>query len=182
MLHTSYYLWSISHPDKNGEPAFDLSSDNKAIPILNLDTLTPLQLAFERIITKVFHHYSITLDVSDKIQATFKTKLWRMGRKLSTTGGKQRNKLLCCWKDGDESVWNFTVDEGDVNSQLMKRKSQVEELQQEMVKRQKLEDEVKDLKLKLHTQSKIISDLSYKKREDLDRNIGHNIAGSRKLK
>ena len=141
-----------------------MSSDNQATPILNLDTLTPLQLAFEQIITKVFHHYSITLDVSDKIRATFKTKLWRMGRKLSTTGGKQRNKLLCCWKDGDESVWNFTADEGDVNSQLMKRKRQVEELQQEMVKRQKLEDEVKDLKQKFHTQSQIISHLSLKKK------------------
>jgi len=94
-----------------------------------------------------------------------------MGRKLSTTGGKQRNKLLCCWTDGDESVWNITVDEGKLNSQLIKHKLQVEELQQAMVKRQKPEDEVKHLKQKLHAQLQIISDLSFKSREDLDRTL-----------
>ena len=40
----------------------------------------------------------------------------------------------------------------------------MEELQQEIVKRQKLEDEVKDLKQKLHMQSQVISDLSFKKK------------------
>ena len=56
---------------------------------------------------------------------------------------------------------NFTVDEGEVNSQIITRKRQVEELQQEIVERQKLEDEVKDL---IHTQSQVISDLSFKKK------------------
>lgn len=61
------------------------------------------------------------------------------------------------WEEGKESVWNFTVDTGEVSRQMVVRKRQVEEkLQQQIVKRQRLEEEVKDLKQKVETQSGII--------------------------
>ena len=130
----SYYLWSISHPDSNGIPAYNLSSDNQAIPTTT-NTMTQTQLALEQIINKAFNHYSVSLDITDKIRATFKTKLWRMGRKLSKTGGKQRKELLHRWEEGEESLWNFTVDESEATSQMMAHKRKVEnQLHQERVK------------------------------------------------
>ena len=127
--------------------------------------MTQTQLALERIITKVFNHYSVSLDITDKIRATFKTKLWRMGRKLSKTGGKQRKELLHRWEEGEESLWNFTVDESEATSQMMARKRKVEnQLHQERVKRQKLEEKVKDLKQKAEKQSAVISELNFKKK------------------
>ena len=52
--------------------------------------LTPVQMLTERVITKVFQHYSIPLDITDSIRATFQSKLWRMGKKLFTLGGTRR--------------------------------------------------------------------------------------------
>ena len=164
ILHTSYYLWSISHPSKNGIPSFDLSNDDKATPITT-DGMTPSQLAVERVITKVINHYSITLDITDKIRITFKSKLWRMRKKLSSTGGKKRKQLLCSWKEGKGSVWDFTVDGNEASRQMTARKRQVEEqLQQQTIKQLKLEEEVKELKHRVQTQSAVISDLSSKKK------------------
>ena len=80
-LSLSFYLWSISHPGRNGTPQLDLCEDEEAsVSVENLSRLSPCQLAVERVIVKTFTHYKIPLDVSDSIRASFKLKLWRMGK------------------------------------------------------------------------------------------------------
>lgn len=67
----------MTHPDKCGRPMVDLSTDSEAM--VGLSTLSESRLGLERVITKVFHHYGIPLDISDAIRTSFKSKLWRMG-------------------------------------------------------------------------------------------------------
>ena len=50
--------------------------------------------------------------------STFKSKLWRMGKKLSQVGGMKRLQLIKEWKDSD---WPFKINAGDVNSELVHR-------------------------------------------------------------
>ena len=56
----SYYLWSISLPGGNGAPNFDLSKDQEAQVAISSNFIA-LQLAHERVITKVFSHYALKL-------------------------------------------------------------------------------------------------------------------------
>jgi len=102
----------VSHPDKNGVPTTDLSEDNEA----NIDTagLTETQIAIERVIKKVFCHYSVPLEISASIRNTFKCKLWRMGKILSSLGDTKRKQALSNWKEGKSSIWPFTVDTKEV--------------------------------------------------------------------
>ena len=99
----SYFLWSISHPGQNGVPTYNLKGDKDATVFES--TLTPTQLALERVISKVLTHYSIPLEITEDIRVAFKGKLYRMGVQLSKLGGKQRKQQLNSWK---ESVWSFT--------------------------------------------------------------------------
>ena len=138
----SYYLWSISLPGKNGSPNMDLSKDKEA-QVASPDCFTSVQLAHKRIITKVFSHYAIPLEITDAIRSTFKAKLWRMGKLISKQGSKTRQEQLIKWKDGNDSVWNLQVSEIEVNRQLLKRKRCVEtQMKEESAKRRKLECEV----------------------------------------
>lgn len=89
----SHFLWSISHPGKCRTSQYDLSSDNEAMVSL-AENLTPTQLAYERVISKVFHHYAIPLEISESIRATFKSNSWRMGRLFSKLGGTKRKQQL----------------------------------------------------------------------------------------
>ena len=63
----------------------DLSKDKEAS--IDASGLSPFQAAVERVIQKVFTHYAIPLSISDPIRMTFRSKLWRMGKCLSTIGG-----------------------------------------------------------------------------------------------
>ena len=121
----SYYLYSISHPDKCGVPVINLSNDPEAA--VTLPSPTSVQLAIERVIRKTFTHYSIPLDISDKLRSTFKSKLWRMGKALAKLGGPKRSQQLKKWQEGKDSIWVLSVDEGEVNRQLLTRKRQVEQ-------------------------------------------------------
>lgn len=113
----------------------------------NTSKFTLLQLAHERVITKVFNHYAIPLEISDTIQAAFKVKLWRMGKLFSKIEGTKRQEQLIKWKDGSEATWNFVVNEVEVHRQLLKRKHSIEEqIEKELTKRRKLENEVKVLR------------------------------------
>lgn len=116
-------MYSIAHPDRKGYPLVDLSKDKEA----NIDatTLSPFQTALERVI-KVFTHYAIPLDITDPIRATFRSKLWRMGKTLSQGGGIQREQNLCGWKEGPDSVWSLCISSMEVHQQLVKCKRQVE--------------------------------------------------------
>lgn len=88
----SYFLWSISHPGKSGVPQHDLSSD-KDLQI-SPGEFTPTQLKYERVIVKVFKHYDIPLSISESIRATFRSKLWRMGKLFARLGGTKRKQQL----------------------------------------------------------------------------------------
>ena len=81
--------------------------------LVSTDTLTnntQAAIAYERIITKIFLHYNIPLEKTPSIRATFRSKLWRMGKywkyKACTAIGKY------------DSTWEFFVDKIEVNKQL----------------------------------------------------------------
>ena len=146
-LACSYYLWSISHPGRTGIPSDNLSEDNEAAVDLQKNGLSPVQLALERVIVKIFNHYNIPLQITDTICAAFKSKLWRLGRGLVKLGGNKHSQQLQRWKEGNESMWNFMVNEMEVNHQLLKRSHQVEvQLAEEVVKRRRFDKEVKSLR------------------------------------
>ena len=148
----SYYLWSISELGKTGTPSINLTDDPEA-QVANCDKHTCLKLAHERIITKIFTHYVIPLEITDGIRATFKAKLWRMGKRFSTLGGQQRPLQLSQWQNGPDANWMFTINEMEVNNQSLLRKRKVEaHLHEESHKCKKLESEVKMLHQKTEKQ------------------------------
>ena len=151
----SYYLYSIAHPDKKGCPLIDLSKDKEAT--IDASGLSPFQTAVERVIQKVFTHYAIPLSISDPIRMTFRSKLWRMGKCLSTIGGGiQREQKLKEWKEGPNSVWSLQVSSKEVCRQLSKHKLLVEkQLDKEVSKRRKLESNVRILQTRVQTLQKV---------------------------
>ena len=129
----SFYLWSISEPNRNGAPTI-IKNEN------------PVDV--DSIIIETLNNYNIPLKVSDNLQASFRSKLWRMGNSYhSLTGSCGRVKQLQKWKEGINSTWHLTINSTEVNSQLLqKRKSDELKLKDEISKRQKLEKENKELK------------------------------------
>ena len=87
----------MSRPDKYGRPMVDLSKDPEAR--VELSTLSESQLLLECVITKVSSHNAIPLDISDVIRATFRSKLWRMGKSSSKFGGPRRWQEIDRWAD-----------------------------------------------------------------------------------
>ena len=141
LLFYSYYLWNISKPGKKGTPLNDLSGDSEST--VSREGCTAVQLAHERVITKIFAHYEIPLEITDTIRTTFKSKLHRMGKSLSMTGGKKRSRLLNKWKD---SVWEFKISKVELNNLLKTRKRKFEaQINEEVLKRQKLENIIPEL-------------------------------------
>ena len=57
-----------------------------------------VQLVHEKVITKIFAHYKIPMDITNTIRTTFKSKLHWMGKTLSMTGGKKHSQLLNEWR------------------------------------------------------------------------------------
>lgn len=150
-------MWGIARPGISGTPQFDLSEDDEvSISEENQLKLTPPQVLLERVIMKTFAHYRIPLDVNDRIRASFKLKLWRMGKLFSKLGSKNRQAQLLKWKEGSNANWKFTVSAGEINDQVLRRKRPIEELKQETSKRMRFEQEVKSLKTTVNRQAKII--------------------------
>ena len=156
----SYYLWSIVLPTKAGLPTYDLSQDEQAN--INLAGLTTNKLLYERVITKVFTHYTIPLEISENIRASFRSKLWRMGLKFCKLGSTSREIQLNNWKEGKTATWNFVVNDVEVNRQVLSRKRKTEELETETSKRKRCEEEIKILQAKLQEQASIITQSSQK--------------------
>ena len=119
-------MYTISHPDRYGSPIIDLSKDKEA-QIGSKPLLTEAQVKLERVILKVFTTYNVPLEITDKIRAAFKSKLWRMGKCLSKLGGTKRQKQIQSWKDGKDSIWSLTIDATEASRQMLKRNQQVEE-------------------------------------------------------
>ena len=157
-LSLSFYLWSISHPGRNGTPQLDLCEDEEAsVSVENLSRLSPCQLALERVIVKTFTHYKIPLDVSDNIRASFKLKLWRMGKLFSKLGTKNRQTQISRWKEGDDANWMFTVSAREINHQVLCSKRSIEELKEETSKRIHLEQKVKSLQTTVNHQTALMT-------------------------
>ena len=144
-------------PGKSGTPHLDLSKDKEAY--VTSENLMPRQILVERVITKTFAHYSIPLDISDTIRASFKSKLWRMGNLFSKLGTKNRKAQLLMWKDGKDAAWRFTVGEAEINNQVLCRKHSIEDLETEKSKRKCLEEKVVKLQAKVHNQTQVINSI-----------------------
>jgi len=110
----SDFIYAISRPDKEGYPQHDLSEDNDIVLDANVvEWFTPKQLAIERIITKTFVTCHIDAVITDCIQALFDAKLWRMGRKIQSLGGKSRENLLTKWKS---TRWKLELRDNEIAS------------------------------------------------------------------
>ena len=127
-------------PGKTGTPHFDLSQDEEAC--VTSENLTPRQILEERVIGKTFSHYSIPLNITYNIRGIFKSKLWRMGKLVSTLGTKNRKAQLLMWKDGKDAAWKFTVGEAEVNDQVLCKKRSIEDDEMEKAKRKCLEEKL----------------------------------------
>lgn len=137
-------------------PTVDLSEDSGAC--VTSKKLTPAQLLFERVITKLFNHYEIPLQITDSIRAAVRSKLWRMGKRLLKCGGDKRQQQLTEWKEGNEATWNFEVCGNEVARQVLKRKQDNgRQLDEERVKRKKLEGVVRRLQHTTKEQSMTIA-------------------------
>ena len=129
-------------------PRYDLTEDKEAAHVNHAD-LTATGLLCERVISKVFSLCDIPLSITDNVRATFREKLRRMGRKISRLGGTGRKEQLNKWK---KSTWPFTVNTFEYTRQ-MKRKLE-QELNQQVAKRRKCEEEIKELKSIVKEQSR----------------------------
>jgi len=152
---SSHYLWSISKPGRSGIPGKDLSEDVDCSTVVQ-HGLTAQQLLYERVITKTFCKYSIPLSITDNIRTTFKSKLWRLGKSLSATGGKKCAQLLNAWKS---SSWEFKVNKSELINLLDSRKRKYEaHLYEESCKRQRLESTVQQLTDTVSNQTELLTD------------------------
>ena len=141
-------MYSISHPNKCGEPTFDLSSDTKAV-IHDGDKLTDLQLKHHRVLKRLFSEYGITTPVTKALCDVLRCKLWRMGQKLSNAGAK-RSKILEDWKTGDGAIWELSVDCVAANRELSSQVSSNEKkLKRLMQGNDHLQAQLEDTRQKL---------------------------------
>ena len=151
----SFFLWTISHPGKNGIPTIKPSDEELCASSNKFEI-------FDNIITKTFKHYCIPLKATDNIRSIFKLKLWRMGKSIAKLGGPRRVAQLELWKKGEQATWNITINEAEVKSQILrKRKITEDKLQNEITKRRKLQSEVEGLKTQVIQQEKEIAGLKY---------------------
>lgn len=138
MYWCSYFLYSISHPDKYGKPLFDLSTDPEAsIPPTTLSA--PTQISIKRIITKTFTRYRCDVIITNRLRSAFTAKLWRMGKALQSLGGTRRSLLIENWKS---TKWMLELVADEIISK--KRKSHNAIMINEREKVRKLEQDLKE--------------------------------------
>ena len=140
----SHYLYSISHPSKNGVPLIDLKGDVDEGQLTVAST--PVQKAISRIAQKALAHYGMKVNITENIHGRFKSKLWRMGQLLDRhRGGNQRAAILKRW---EEEEWELFLDRKDLHEEtiqgMIKRKDN--EIALEATKRIKLDQENKLMK------------------------------------
>ena len=109
----------------------------------NAENLSCNLLKVERVIKCTFAKYGVQLPITENMRASFKSKLWRMGQRISKLGSVKRRELLESWKSGRDSIWQLQVDAVMVNKELIKvkRKNEVS-LAAETTKRHKLEQQL----------------------------------------
>ena len=112
-------MYSISQPNKHGEPSYDLSSDPRAT-VQNNHQLTELQLKHCRVLMRLYSEYGITYPITKQLSDTLRCKLWRMGQRMSEVGASKKKKILEEWKT---SVWDKPIDSIQTNKELSKQVS-----------------------------------------------------------
>ena len=96
-------------------------------------------LKVKQVVQRIFAEYGVKLPTTDSI--SFKSKLWRMGQKISKIGSIKRKQLLENWKCGTDSL---QVDTVMVNKQLLKtNRKQERVLALETTKCHKLEEQLR---------------------------------------
>ena len=133
----SYFLHSISDPNKHGLPLFNLSQDVKA-HIDFQENMTENQVKLERVIRRTYAEYGLSrYPITEGVCSLFKAKLWRMGR-LAKVGSIKRKTILDGWK---ESTWEIQIIAAEVNIELLRLKEVCEQdLLAEKQTRLRLED------------------------------------------
>ena len=134
----SYFLHSISHPNKHGLPLFNLSQDVKA-HIDFQENMTENQVKLERVIRRTYAEYGLSrYPITKGVRSLFKAKLWRMGQRLAKVGSIKRKTILDGWK---ESTWEIQIVAAEVNIELLRLKEVCEQdLLAEKQTRLRLED------------------------------------------
>ena len=107
-------------------------------------------------ITRTLSEYNIHCSIDDNLRAAFKTKLWRVGQKVSKAGSIARKKIFEEWKTGINSVWQIQINVDNFKKELAKEKEIAKEktiteekIQAEHSKRLRLEEELTHSKLVL---------------------------------
>ena len=133
----SYFLYSISHPNKYGKLLLDLSMDpESSIPA---STLPPTQIAVERVITKTFTRYRCDVIITNRLCSVFTAKLWWMNKALQSLGGTWRSQLIEGWKS---TKWMLYLAADEIISKKLKLQNTVIN---EREKVRKLEHDLKEL-------------------------------------
>ena len=74
----------------------------------------------DQIITKLMSEVGVQYPVTNQLRTCFKSKLWRMGQKISEAGPTKRKQILDGWKTGKDSIWDLHINASDVNNELVK--------------------------------------------------------------
>lgn len=141
----SHYLYSITHPNKYGFPQCDLSDDPEAKFSYD-QKLGDKELCIERVMVKLFSHYHCDVLITDRLRASFKSKLTRMGKAIQAVGGTGRAKLLNNWK---ETKWLLELKGSEIIPTSRKRKPDHLYVQSFQQKYAKLEEKIKEANSKL---------------------------------
>lgn len=141
----SYFIYSISHPNKSVVPQFSLVDDPEA-QLHSSNSLCPSRTAVERVIIKVFNRLHCEVVITDCLSSLFALKLWRMGKTIQGLGGTARHKQYEKWKD---SKWVIQLENEEIVLPAnCKRKSNNNTILQS--KQIKLENELNEANKKLN--------------------------------
>ena len=89
-LHSSYFLYSIGHPNKHGLPLSDITNDATE---QSTESSTANTSRLDEVITKTLSGVGLQYPVSDQMRACFKSKLWRMGKKFQRQALQEGRKF-----------------------------------------------------------------------------------------
>lgn len=135
----SYVLYEVSKPDKNGCPMCDLSDDNEAQPIKTFD-LNTSDMRFARVLTKavsVASHFRPV--INSRLLALIRSKLWRMGKALTSKSTPQRKRIFQNWQKSD---WIIEFKASEVRSVVMEENARLQrKIEQAKLEAEKLQKE-----------------------------------------
>lgn len=119
-------MYSISHPNKNGCPSYDLGEDEDAVPVYSpeVTSKSQSQVLIDRVLTKAVSltsHFKPI--INNRLRSMTTSKLWRMGRVLWNKNSRQRKQLLENWK---QMKWRVHLTSMEVRSVLVQEKENLQ--------------------------------------------------------